>query len=288
MPKPRTIFDYSLNIVEASKSVLIELITILSSYKDALILIGGWVPYFLLEKYKRREIEFKHIGSIDIDVVIDPAVIDEDRYATIVQLLLNRRYKRSERILYQFEREITSQIDKKRYAVGIDFLTPKPVKGKGRTHRHREIQKELMARTLEDCEIAIRSNIKYNLRGMLPDNGETEVEFKMADVVSSLALKGIAIGQRYVEKDAYDIYSICKYYKDGPMSVAKELKSKREDIILQKSLDIIGEKFRSPDAEGPCWIRNFMGATEQVEIERIKEDAFMNVTEVIKQYRKEG
>lgn len=223
-----------------------------------------------------------------IDIAINPAVIDENRYATIVQLLLNRGYKHSERILYQFERKIISQVDKKRYAVGIDFLTPKPVKGKGRTHRHREIQKELMARTLEGCEIAIRSNIKYNIRGILPGNGEIEVEFKMADVVSSLALKGIAIGQRYVEKDAYDIYSICKYYKDGPISVAEELKVKKGDVILQKSLNIIEEKFRSPNAEGPCWIKNFMGAVDQVEIERIKEDAFMNVAEVIKQYRKEG
>jgi hypothetical protein len=47
--------------------------------------------------------------------------------------------------------------------------------------------------------------IVYGLRATLPAGGVVDVELRVADVVSTLALKGIALGERYVEKDAYDI-----------------------------------------------------------------------------------
>ena len=66
----RTVFDYHPAITDASKSVLLEVMTILRTYSDSLVLIGGWVPYFLLETHKPEGIDFTHIGSIDIDLVI--------------------------------------------------------------------------------------------------------------------------------------------------------------------------------------------------------------------------
>ena len=62
----RTIDDYIPEEVEASKSMLIELMVILHSYSDSLVLIGGWLPYFLLKKFQHSSNEFNHIGSLDI------------------------------------------------------------------------------------------------------------------------------------------------------------------------------------------------------------------------------
>ena len=38
---------YSKSITESSKSVLIEVLRILGSYRDYLVLTGGWAPYFI-------------------------------------------------------------------------------------------------------------------------------------------------------------------------------------------------------------------------------------------------
>jgi len=54
---------YSRELTEASKSVLIEILRILGSYKDHLVLSGGWAPYFILQKFGEAD---QHCGSVDI------------------------------------------------------------------------------------------------------------------------------------------------------------------------------------------------------------------------------
>ncbi len=43
----RTAQSYGPGVTGASKSVLLELLTILRAYRDSLVLVGGWAPYFL-------------------------------------------------------------------------------------------------------------------------------------------------------------------------------------------------------------------------------------------------
>jgi hypothetical protein len=278
----RTFGDYHPAATNASKSVLLELMTILKSYRDSLVLIGGWVPYFLLEAYKSKAVDFTHIGSIDIDLVIDPKVIDEEKYETITRMLLSRDYKLSKEILYQFERAVKSEIDGKEYTVSVDFLTPQPPKGKGSSRRHRQIQSDLRARNLPGADIALQLNQKIPLTGILPGNGETKVEFKMADLTSFLTLKGIAFGERYQEKDAYDIYVLCDYYKEGPISLAEEIRPKKDVKIVKMGLNAIRQRFRDINAEGPSWVANFLAIADDKEKEDVKRRSFTVVNEMLK------
>jgi len=277
----RTFGDYHPAITNASKSVLLELMTILKSYRDSLVLIGGWVPYFLLEINKSKAVDFTHIGSIDIDLVIDPKVIDEEKYETITRMLLSRDYKPSKEILYQFERTVKSEIDGKEYTVLVDFLTPQPPKGKESSRRHRQIQPDLKARNLPGADIALQLNQKIPLIGILPGNGKTKVEFKMADLTSFLTLKGIAFGERYQEKDAYDIYVLCDYYKEGPISVAEEIRPKKNAKIVKMGLNAIRQRFRDINAEGPSWVANFLAIADAKEREDMKRRSFTVVNEML-------
>jgi hypothetical protein len=62
--------------------------TTLGAYRDALVLIGGWAPYLILEEFGEGgafqddafqadafEVGFIHVGSIDIDLVVDPNLV---------------------------------------------------------------------------------------------------------------------------------------------------------------------------------------------------------------------
>ena len=280
MAKPRLAGDYAGDITEASRSVLAELGTTLGAYRDALVLIGGWAPYFFLQAFGDPAGEFRHVGSIDIDWVVDPALIDIARYETIVGLLLDRGYEPVAASLYQFERVVPGP-GGQQFVVRTDFLTPQPLAGKGRSHRHRQIQHDLKARTLPGAEVALRHLFRYTLRAGYPGGGLAEVEIQIADLVAILALKGIAMGERYAEKDAYDIYAVCAHHRGGAAAVAKALQPHLREEPVSRGLSTLAQRFRAPDAEGPTWVAAFLGAVEPESNVRARQDAFMTVREVL-------
>ena len=58
-----TIRNYAEEIVEAARSVLLELGRLLGEYMDEIVVVGGWVPELLLPQDQAR-----HVGSIDVDL----------------------------------------------------------------------------------------------------------------------------------------------------------------------------------------------------------------------------
>jgi len=293
MRRPRTARDYQDGITAASRSGLAEVMTTLGAYRDALVLIGGWAPYLILEGFGEEgafqgdafqadafEVGFVHVGSIDIDLVVDPNLVDQERYSTIVDLLLDRGYQPGPDPLYQLEKDIRSPRDGHDYLIRVDFLTPRPLPGEGRSRRHREVQRDLRARTLVGAEVALTHWFWYELEAQLPDGAGARVRLKVADLVGSLALKGIAIGDRYVEKDAYDIYALCAYYRGGPAAVTDVLQPFVGEEAVRRGMQAICVRFRALDSEGPTWVARFLGGGDPESETRIRRDAFMTVGEV--------
>src|SRR3990170_23783 len=286
MARPRTARDYEDDVTATSRVGLAELMTVLGSYRDALVLIGGWAPYVILERFGASgafqadvfqsdafQTGFAHVGSIDVDFVVDPAIIDAERYATIVQSLLDRGYEPVTGSLYQFQRMIPSPRTGQAHLIRVDFLTPRPLPGQGHSHRHREVQYDLRARTLEGAEVALAHWFWYEYESQIPDGARTRVRVKVADVVGSLALKGIAIGERYAEKDAYDIWAVCAHHRGGAAAVADALRQCLDDEPVRRGRAAIAEKFRARDGEGPTWVAVFVGSANPEEHERIRTDA---------------
>jgi len=58
--------DYDETLVEAARSVLLEVVHLLSQYHDGIVLVGGWVPDLLIPGDATH-----HIGSIDVDLALD-------------------------------------------------------------------------------------------------------------------------------------------------------------------------------------------------------------------------
>lgn len=61
-------YDYGKKEVNACLSVLVELMTILGEFRDDMVLVGGWIPYFLTEKNRREGLgkikaKFKNINA---------------------------------------------------------------------------------------------------------------------------------------------------------------------------------------------------------------------------------
>jgi hypothetical protein len=74
--------DYGKDEVAACLSVLVELMTVLGEFRDNIVLIGGWIPYFLIHEGRQD-----HVGSLDIDIALDFKKISDDTYKSILQTL---------------------------------------------------------------------------------------------------------------------------------------------------------------------------------------------------------
>lgn len=295
MPRPRTARDYQDDVTAASRVGLAEVMTILGAYREALVLIEGWAPYLILETfgeprgYGRGAFgsgafggDFTHVGSIDIDFVVDPAIVDADQYATIVERLRQHGYEPVENSAFQFQKMLRAPATGGEHLIRVDFLTPRPPPGQGHGRRHRQVQRDLRARTLEGAEVALAHCFWYEFDSRLPDGAQTRVRVKVADIVGSLALKGLAIGERYAEKDAYDIWALCAHHRGGPAGVVEARRAWRDEEPVRRGLAQIAEKFRARDAEGPTWVAMFVGSATADDHERLRTDAHMVVTEVLR------
>src|ERR1700691_2741243 len=138
--------SYPRDKVEASYSGLLEISRTLAAYREALILVGGWVPFLLLRDHPSTSGDFTHVGSADIDLAIVPELVPDEEYATIQALLLERGWSQlvQDGALFRYHKPIGGVRGSEPQDIVVDFLTAESPASEGR--RHRPIQHDLKAR----------------------------------------------------------------------------------------------------------------------------------------------
>ena len=139
---------FTVDEIEACVIVMRELFLYLKPYRDQIALIGGWVPYFLLEKYRFSGEYGQHVGSLDIDVALDAFSIPEAAYKSILEILRERGFHHKKDTLGRdipasFLKKVVTESGKE-IEVRIDFLAPE-YGGTPEKRRHQIIQ-EILAR----------------------------------------------------------------------------------------------------------------------------------------------
>lgn len=235
-----------------------------------------------MERYGGPDVDFQHVGSIDIDLAVDPGLLDEEAYTTMARLLSDRGYTLSEEEPFRWLRTVDDPTTGKPVDIQVDFLCPPLPRGQGWKRRYRELQRDLRAHTLPGCQIALRHCFPCAVSSVLPGDGLADVEIKMADVVSCLALKGLVLAERLRGKDAYDVYAICGYHSGGPSAVASLLRPHLSDPTLSVGLQAIREKFRTLDTEGPFSVADFLARDDPARHDFHRRDAYETVAEVLR------
>lgn len=267
---------YSKSVTESSKSVLVEVLRILGSYMDYLVLTGGWSPYFILEKFGEGG---QHCGSVDIDFVLNPRLIDLKVYETIVSLIEKRGYSPfvaddGEVLPYRFYRSVKSPLDGTEHVIEVDFISEPDVVKRLLPDKFLAVQKDLHAVVIRGSSIVFSHNFEHNITGVLPSGAETRALAKVSDVVGSLATKGLALKGRYKEKDAYDIYFVLRYYEGGPRKAAEEVRSFLGESIVAEALEEIKDKFGNVRSEGPFQVAYFLAPGDERLRERIQGETY--------------
>ncbi|MBL4621803.1 MAG: hypothetical protein JKY89_05340 [Immundisolibacteraceae bacterium] len=266
---------YQKDAVDATHRALIEIMRALGEYRDEIVLIGGWIPSLLINQPK-----VKHIGSLDIDLAVDHTKLDDEKYKTILKILEERGFKQ-EGQPFQFVKVI--EVNHKPYKVRIDLLAGE-YHGTSKAHRHQNAP-EVKLRKARGADIVFTNFIEINLEGLLPDKSIDQVSFKIASIAAFLAMKGMALADRFKEKDAYDIYYCVKEYPGGIKKLVEDIKPAiKRSKLIQEGFEKIRSKFQSIKHSGPRHVAIFEQLDEEEdEFDILVRDAYERVTSLLKE-----
>ena len=116
--------QYRQDETDISLSMLLEVVDALKGYGADVVIVGGWAPYLLLQKFGSKSDE-QHVGSLDGDLALNFKRIPEEKYETIVETLTRIGYAQrtnatGKPIPASFQKTI--KIGDVPFAMQIDFL----------------------------------------------------------------------------------------------------------------------------------------------------------------------
>lgn len=269
--------DYSEGQKEAAYMVLGEIANLLGEYSEHIRIIGGWVPNLLYP-------EGDHIGSIDVDVLLDQLQIRKaEGYETIKRLLKKNGYKQHREKYFTFVKAIS--IQGVIYEVDVDFLSGKYGGDGSNVSKHTNGIKALPATGGNFAFEFPPKNvyIKYSRSDGALDGGHINV----ISIIPYLVMKAAALG-RGKPKDAYDIYWMVDHYDKGVRALAEEFAPYREKELVQMMCQKLQEKFASESHAGPADIVSFLGITDEEEQAYIKQDAYQKIHYLVNRIKTEG
>lgn len=229
--------------VDASHRVLVDVLTVLGSYVDQMVIVGGWVPELMFPKAG-------HIGSLDVDLALDGRHIQPAAYNTIRARLLEAGYReKTPGVTNVFVRGVkqTGQT----ITVKLDVITGEhagPASELSYEHIH-----GMNVSKLRGMDLALDHAVEVDISGDLPDGGKKQVTARVPAIPAFVCMKAIAMNERKKPKDAYDILFCLRHYGTGPEDLAKGLMDIRDDPLVQEALASLRSNFASEDAVGPVW-----------------------------------
>jgi len=271
--EPQSANDYDDRTTAAVKSVLVEIGQILGSFQGKFAIIGGSVPWLLLDNE-----EMPHVGTLDVDLGLDAEALGDGEYARLVETLMTHDYKQSPDLRkFQLLRQIVPADGGEPIDVVVDFLMPRDaVVDKNKP----PIIENFAVQRADGADLAIHFNELVAVRGAMPKGGTNKVEIAVCSIPALLAMKGHALQRRYKQKDAYDIYYCVRNYQPNIAALAEACQPLLQHPSGKEGYGFINEKFDTADGHGPTCVRNFVEESKLVAdrtAEQWQQDAFGQV-----------
>lgn len=256
--EPQSANDYDDRTTAAVKSVLIEIGQILGSYKGRYAVVGGAVPWLLLNQNDMR-----HVGTLDVDLSLDAAALGGGEYAHLIESLKSHGYEQRESLRrFQLVRQIDARDGGPLIDVIVDFLRPRDAVI---AKNDPPLVDNFAVQRASGAELALRFCEFIPISGAMPNGGTNRVEVAVCSIPALLAMKGHAIHGRYKQKDAYDIYYCVRNYPGGIDALAAACRPLLDHPEGLAGYRFIAGKFDSPDGFGPTCVRQFVEESRALE-----------------------
>lgn len=248
---PQSANEYEDRATAAVKSVLVEIGQILGSFQGKYAVIGGAVPWLLLDNH-----EMPHVGTLDVDLGLDAEALGEGEYARLVETLMGHDYKQSRELRkFQLVRRIIPPDGGNPIDVIVDFLMPREaVIEKNKP----PIVEDFAVQRADGADLALHFNEMVAVRAAMPNGGTNKVEIAVCSIPALLAMKGHAVNGRYKQKDSYDIYYCVRNYPGGIAKLADDCRPLLDRKSGAQGYAFVNEKFDTVEGYGPTCVRRFV------------------------------
>lgn len=266
--------QYRQDEIDISLSMLLEVVDALKGYGADVVIVGGWAPYLLLQKFGSKSDE-QHVGSLDGDLALNFKRIPEEKYETIVETLTRIGYAQrtnaaGKPIPASFQKTI--KIGDVPFAMQIDFLAGE-YGGTVKSHRHQKVQ-EMLAHKGRGTDLVFDNFYTDEIPGKLPNGAELRVRINVANEVAIFAMKGITIGQRTKAKDYYDLFMLAKHFKGGRKWLAQSLIPFSKNKFVREAIENVRKYFDSTKGLGPTSVADFKDEQDPAAREILQRDVF--------------
>ncbi len=228
--------------------VLLGLFDRLGDLAGATVLIGGWAPFFLTRGGAGDAAA--HIGSLDIDLMVDHEAIKGRTQALLERLDAEHFYHSYSGPRFTFYRDVlragNEPLVVKLDLVSSDFyLNGQPVK-------YRKLR-QLTLRTARAGGIAFIDPVPIEVTKL-----GRAIRFRLVNPVGFLVLKGMVMAERERPKDFYDVYTLLS----DPVLPVEEIAAAVRRLAhptVEEGMRKVRAKFCDAEAPGPYGVASFLG-----------------------------
>ncbi len=253
--KPTTAAGYKSEQAALVRATCLYVATKLGDIMDELVVIGGLVPSLLIKQDELQEGTDAHVGTMDLDVGLTLALLDEGRYRTLTERLRRAGFEQD----VNDEGNPTRQRWKieKLEKVTIDFLI-QPSLPEDKGGKPRDIEPDFAAVIAPGLHLAFQDREQVSLEGKTIMGEQAKRDVWVSGPGAYVVLKSIAFRLRGENKDAYDLYYIVRNFGTGVGDVASRLKPLLGDASTQQAIEYLREDFQDHEGIGPRSVAEFI------------------------------
>jgi hypothetical protein len=262
--KPRRASEYRSEQADLVRATCLYVATKLGDMMDDIVIVGGLVPSLIVDQATLRQDVDAHVGTMDLDVALQLALLDEGRYRKFTEGLRDAGFA--------MDKNDDGNPTRQRWTitgsgtVTVDFLIP-PSREGDRPGKLRDIQPDFAAIIAPGLRCAFRDRQRVTVRGRTLFGEKAERDVWVCGAGAYVVLKALAFDSRGENKDAYDLFYIVRNYGAGVEDVVARLRPLLDDEEARKALDVLSRDFTDPDGVGPTRVAQFIAGKPDDEIQ---------------------
>ncbi len=258
--KPNQASGYSPTAVQLAHAASVYIATKLGDLRDDLVIVGGLVPGLIIPQFALPAGCVSHIGTMDVDLGLSIAILDEQRYHELCERLRNAGFEPDTNEAGHATNQ-RWRIESKGRNITVDFLIQPTMPG-DKGGRLRNLEEGFSAVITPGLELAFQDRRLVTLSGETLHHETASREAWVCDAGAFTVLKALAFDGRGENKDAYDLMYLLQNYGSGIADVFRHLQPLLRNPSASHALTILDRDFSGVDAIGVVRFAEFLGNRE--------------------------